>query len=248
MLAITRRVVATTFAIASTFAWCGPPFQTDDPVPVDLHHYEFYVASQQTLTTAGRSGTLPHFEFNYGAAPDLQLHMILPFAFNDPAGGARQTGYGDTELGVKYRFVHESDDMPMVGVFPIFLAPTGDDSKGLGNGSWQLYLPIWVQKSWDKWTTYGGGGYWINHANGAKNNAFAGGLLQRELSDEWTLGGEIFYRTEQFPGQGSSAGFNVGGSFNPGEHHHILFSVGKGVHNAADTNKVSTYIGYQLTY
>src|SRR5208283_5451575 len=21
----------------------GPPFQTDDPVPVDLHHYEFYI-------------------------------------------------------------------------------------------------------------------------------------------------------------------------------------------------------------
>jgi hypothetical protein len=21
----------------------GPPYQTDDPVPVDLHHYEFYI-------------------------------------------------------------------------------------------------------------------------------------------------------------------------------------------------------------
>jgi hypothetical protein len=21
----------------------GPPYQTDDPVPVDLHHYEYYI-------------------------------------------------------------------------------------------------------------------------------------------------------------------------------------------------------------
>lgn len=66
--------------------WASPPFQTDDPEPVALHHYEFYVATQQTLTSSERSGTLPHFEFNYGVAPDAQLHVIAPFAFNSPTG------------------------------------------------------------------------------------------------------------------------------------------------------------------
>jgi hypothetical protein len=233
---------------ASMGVWAGPPFQTDDPEPVALHHYEFYVATQQTLSSGGRSGTLPHFEFNYGAAPDVQLHVIAPFAFNHPSGDTRQRGYGDTELGVKYRFVQEDDNTPMVGIFPIYLAPTGSQDRGLGNGSYQLYLPVWLQKSWDKWTTYGGGGYWINHASGAKNNWFFGWLVQRELSEQWTLGAELFHRTEQVAGQGASSGFNVGGSFNPSEHHHILFSVGKGVQNATDTNKFSSYLGYQLTY
>jgi hypothetical protein len=30
----------------------GPPFQTDDPVPVDLHHYEFYIFGGMDGTTA----------------------------------------------------------------------------------------------------------------------------------------------------------------------------------------------------
>jgi len=235
-------------ACAAGLAFAGPPFQTDDPEPVELHHYEFYVATQQTLTSDGRSGTLPHFEFNYGAAPDVQLHLIVPVAFSHPSDGPRELGYGDTELGIKYRFVQEGDNTPMVGVFPIYLAPTGNEDRGLGNGRYQLFLPVWLQKHWDKWTTYGGGGYWINHASGAKNNWFFGWQLQRELTEQWTLGAEVFHRTEQAAGEGASSGFNVGGSFNPSEHHHILLSLGKGLQNADATNKFSSYLAYQLTY
>lgn len=245
---ILRMVVCVTLACGPAAVWAGPPYQTDDPEPVELHHYEFYVATQQTLTSAGRSGTLPHFEFNYGAAPDVQLHVIAPLAVNNPTGEARQRGYGDTELGIKFRFIQESDTTPMVGIFPIYVAPTGSQNRGLGNGSYQLFLPVWLQKSWGKWTSYGGGGYWINHADAVKNNWSFGWLVQRELSERWTLGAEVFHRTEQTAGQGASSGFNLGGSFNPSEHHHILFSFGKGVQNATDTNKFSSYLGYQLTY
>ena len=31
----------------------GPPYQTDDPVPVDLHHYEFYIFGGVDGTTGG---------------------------------------------------------------------------------------------------------------------------------------------------------------------------------------------------
>jgi hypothetical protein len=102
----------------------------------------------------------------------------------------------------------------MVGIFPIYLAPTGNQDRGLGNGSYQLFLSVWLQKSWDNWTTYGGGGYWINHASDTKNNWFFGWLVERQLSDQWTLGAELFHRTEELAGQGASSGFNIGGSFN----------------------------------
>jgi len=69
-----RALAAPCLACAAGLAFAGPPFQTDDPEPVELHHYEFYVATQQTLTSDGRSGTAPHLEFNYGAA----------YAFREP--------------------------------------------------------------------------------------------------------------------------------------------------------------------
>lgn len=56
-MAIERGVMTLLLVGVSSIALAGRPFQTDDPEPVDLHHLEFYVASQQTLTASGRSGT-----------------------------------------------------------------------------------------------------------------------------------------------------------------------------------------------
>src|ERR1039457_5588459 len=91
-------------------AQAGPPFQTDDPTPVDLGHYEFYIFGSVDGTPAELDSTGPAFEFNWGALPRLQLHAILPmggiFPSNNPvylpAGtGSRAFGLTDMELGAK---------------------------------------------------------------------------------------------------------------------------------------------------
>ncbi len=243
-----RPLLAFLLLTASALAWAGPPFLTDDPEPVEYQHHEFYIGTQQTKTADGRAGTLPHVEYNYGAAPDLQLHTIVPYAFNNPATGSSQKGVGDAELGIKYRFVQETEDLPMVGVFPIVVTHTGNADKGLGNGATQVFLPLWLQKKWGEWQSYGGGGYWINHAEGARNHWFFGWQVQKEISEHLTLGGELFHNTEQAVGEGSSTGFNLGGSYNLDDHNHVLFSAGKGLTNANATNRFSSYLAYQLTW
>ncbi|AJP48330.1 hypothetical protein PG1C_07365 [Rugosibacter aromaticivorans] len=62
------------------------------------------------------------------------------------------------------------------------------------------------------------------------------------------MGGEIFHGTEQAPGEGSSTGFNLGGSYHFDGHNHLLFSAGYGLTNTSSTNKFLSYIGYQLTW
>ena len=84
--------------------------------------------------------------------------------------------------------------MPQIGVFPMAELPTGNSDKGLGNGKTWWRLPIWIQKSWGDWTSYGGGGYVINHADGQKDYPFGGWLLQKDFGEKWTLGGEVFAR------------------------------------------------------
>jgi hypothetical protein len=243
-----RACIAVALLAGCGLALAGPPFVTDDPEPVDYQHHEFYIGTQQTRTADGRAGTLPHIEYNYGAAPDLQLHVIVPLAFNSPAGASRQTGLGDIELGFKYRFLQETDDRPMAGIFPIVLTRTGNADRGLGNGATQVFLPVWLQKKFGEWQTYGGGGYWINHATGARNHWFFGWQVQREISEQWTLGGEVFHSTEAAIGEGSSTGFNLGGMFNLNEHDHVLFSAGRGLANASTTNRFSSYLAYQRTW
>jgi hypothetical protein len=240
--------VTSSLLFASCLAVAGPPFLTDDPEPIDYQHHEFYIATQLTKTADGTSGTLPHLEYNYGAAPNLMVHILVPYAYSDPQVGSRESGLGDIELGVKYRFLQETDSLPMAGIFPIVVTSTGDEKKGLGNGSAQLFLPLWLQKKWGDWQTYGGGGYWFNNASGAKNHWFFGWQLQNELSEHVTLGGEIFYNTEKVEGEGSSVGFNVGGFYHFNENNHLLFSVGSGLSNISLTNQFSSYLGYQLTW
>jgi hypothetical protein len=56
----------------------GPPFRTDDPIPVDYHHGEVYLFSTGTRDSDGTGGVGPAVEFNYGILPDTQFHLIAP--------------------------------------------------------------------------------------------------------------------------------------------------------------------------
>lgn len=224
-------------------ALAGPPFKTDDPEPVDFRHWEFYVASMQNIQTGETDATSPHFEINYGVVPDVQLHLLAPFGYVHTAEGTHY-GYSDTELGIKYRFVEESETAPQIGVFPLIELPTGNQSEQLESGKVQVYVPMWVQKSWGKLTTYGGGGVWYNPGIGEKNWTFAGWEAQYDFSEIVTLGGELYYQTASTFGTQSNGGFNIGGFINPNEHDHILFSLGRTVSGATT---ITGYIGFQLT-
>jgi hypothetical protein len=104
-----------------------------------------------------------------------------------------------------------------------------------------------VQKKWGDFQTYGGGGYWIANGPDNRNYWFFGWQAQYQLSDHWTLGGEIFHAGAQAVGRSTSSGFDVGGYYNFDEHNHLLFSVGKGLQNAGQENRFSSYLGYQFT-
>src|SRR5665213_887398 len=140
----------------------GPPFLTDDPEPIDFRHYEFY-----TFVTADGTGIEtdtagPAAEFNWGALPNVHLHVVIPLAAilpsNDPryapsGTGPSALGLGDIETGIKFRFVQETKHRPQIGTFVMFELPTGNAAKGLGVGKTWYKVPLWIQKSVGPWTT-----------------------------------------------------------------------------------------------
>ncbi|MDA8163504.1 MAG: transporter [Desulfobacteraceae bacterium] len=231
--------------LAPAAAWAGPPFVTDDPEPVEYRHWELDLASQYANNEDGKEGTLPHFEANYGIVPDVQLHLLVPLAFVHPNDEPTMYGLGDTEVGVKYRFLHETDTTPQVGIFPLVHVPSGDSDRGLGGGQVPAFLPVWAQKSLGPWTTYGGGGYWSNPGEGNKNFWQLGWLVQRDLSKALTLGAEVFYFGKDMDDGRDRTGYNIGGFYNLSENHHILFSAGSDI---AGDNRFSSYLGYQYTF
>jgi len=223
----------------------GPPYVTDDPEPVAYQHWEVYVASQVAHDKEGWTGTAPHLEVNYGALPNLHLHLIAPLAFDLPAEGTNHVGLGDLELGAKYRFVQETPALPQVGTFPLVLLPTGNADQGLGHGSTQAFLPLWLQKSLGPWTTYGGGGYWINPGTGNQNYWFVGWQVQRQLTEQLTVGTELFHVTASEPHGPAETRFNVGLVIDLSEHQHLLFSAGRGLQGP---NAFQGYLAFLFTF
>jgi len=232
--------------------FAGPPFQTDDPEPIDYRNFEFYTFGTADATSFETDTTGPAAEFNWGALPNVHLHIIVPLAAIVPSEHSEpgQVGLGDIETGVKFRFIQESKRRPMVGTFVMFELPTGDASKGLGVGKTWYKLPLWIQKSFGPWTAYGGGGETMfSHSPGFGNYPFAGGLLQRDIGKRLTLGGEGFYHGAEGPAtplNKNATLLDVGGYYkfrDPG--FQFLFCYG---HTVAGQNENYAYVGLYWTW
>lgn len=223
--------------------YSGPPFITDDPQPVDFRHWEYYISSTNIFQSGTGTGTLPHFEVNYGLLPDVQIHLLLPMNYIYSSNERINLGYAYTEFGMKYRFLQESESRPQIGVFPIVELPTLKNTE-FSNGKVQIYLPVWVQKSWGKLTTYGGAGYWINPGTNNKDWMYSGWELQYDLSKHFTFGGEIYNHSASTSDSKSVTGFNVGGFVNFTEKFHFIFSMG---HSLANERFISSYVGLLWT-
>lgn len=225
--------------------FAGPPFFTDDPVPVDEGHNEFYVFS--TLDRADGTSALaaPAFEYNRGIAPDAQFHLVLPLAWNVPDHGPTATGPGDTELGLKYRFVNAGDSAWQAGIFPAVELATGSARRGLGNDHTWYRLPLWVQGSRGNWTFDGGGGWIVNPAPGMRDASFGGLLAQYAFDPRWTLGAELFRQNALASEQPGYTLLNLGGYLNLSQHFSVLFSAGRSVAGAQHT---MAYFGLYWTW
>lgn len=219
-------------------AVAGPPFLTDDPVPADYHGYEAYVfATTQKNAGISTETQAPAIEFNWGPLRNVQASITLPYTFLAvpsspntlvPQGipGTTVSGMGDTQLGIKYRFIQETANRPQIAFYPSIEIPTGNSENGIGNGRSWYRFPIWLQKSWGKWTTYGGGGYAFNSAPDQKNFPFAGWLIERDFSQAVSIGGELYYQGPQFVGDRYSTFYNFGSYINLTNDFGVLFSLG----------------------
>jgi hypothetical protein len=232
---------------AST-AFAGPPFQTDDPEPVPYRHYEAYLFSTLDSTRNGTGTQGPAAEFNWGAVPNVQLHLVIPLAASIPPEGGTTFGLGDMEAGIKYRFIQQTKHRPEVGTFTMLEIPSGNPHKGLGNGQAWARLPIWLQKDEGPWTSFWGGGWTINRAPGMRDYAFAGWEVQRQVSKRLILGGEFFGHGSEGPASADSGAAtlaDLGGYYNLTKHCSLLFSLGHSMAGQADT---LGYLGLYWTW
>jgi hypothetical protein len=238
----------------------GPPYQTDDPVPVDLHHYEFYIFGSADGTPVEMDSVGPAVEFNWGAINRVQLHAILPSGVSAPLNHAAYApdagqgpinfGLADMELGAKIAYIKESRYVPQIGTFTMFEMPTGDSSRGLGIGKVWYRLPVWLQKNIGKWLLDGGAGETVVPQTGYHNYPYGGFLLKYTFGERLEFGGEVFSHGAEGPAAPqfqSSTLIDMGGvyHFKHNPNHELLFCYG---HSIAGQTENYAYLGMYWTW
>ena len=226
-------------------ALAGPPYVSDDPEPTDYKHFEIYTFNTGTAVrgdTNGASG----IDFNYGAAPDLQLTATIPGGFNLPAGSEASFGLGNVELAAKYRFLHQDSFGLDVSVFPRVFLPS--PSNGVGNNTASVLLPIWVQKDWSGgWSAFGGGGC-VFSERAAQNYCLSGGVVTYQLLPKLQLGMELFHQTADGAGTPAATSLGIGAKYDINDDYHLLGYVRRGIQNTDETDQYSWYASVLFTF
>lgn len=225
-------------------AFAGPPYVSDDPEPTDYRHFEIYTYNSGTNTFNGTDGETG-IDFNYGAAPDLQLTATLPLGFSVPDGEAAQFGLSNVELAAKYRFLHQATAGWDVAVFPRLFLPSA--SNAVGDRDASVLLPIWAERDLgDGWTTFGGGGCQL-YAESSLDSCMAGWVLTRQVLSDLTVGAELFHQSATSLTQASSS-VGMGAVYDVNKTFHLLGYVRTGIQNQSETDRVSWYTAILFTF
>ena len=232
-------------ALSARSASAGPPYVSDDPEPTDYRHFEIYTFNNGTGTRAGTAGE-SGIDFNYGAAPDLQLTATLPAGFDRPAGAGASLGASNIELAAKYRFLHQDGFGLDVSVFPRVFLPSG--SNLIGDNHTSLLLPIWIQKDWNGgWSAFGGGGCTISTFR-AEDFCQVGGVLTYQVLSKLQIGAELFHQTADSNGTPATSSVGIGWRYDLTDNYHLLGYVRRGIENTDETDQVSWYAAVLFTF
>lgn len=145
-----------------------PPLVTGDVPTAEKGRVEIY-AGMRYQDTGTISRQIPFTELVCGIT-DRQ-EVTFETAYLSQKG---EHGFGDSVLGTKYLFLRETEKLPgIAGSFGLKL-PTGDESRGLGDGELAYDLRLRSQKTWEWFTGI------INVGHTFNNNPSLDGISTRQ--------------------------------------------------------------------
>ncbi len=134
------------FVVLSVFVFgtakAGPPLVTDDPGTADPGTWEFLPYATVASSDSGESYEFPAAELTYGAAPGVDMTLILPHVLTDPDTGDSESGFGNPTFEVKWLFVDSAELLLAVAPSVTVGLSDSDADKGLGDSQDSFNLPL----------------------------------------------------------------------------------------------------------
>jgi len=173
---------ATTAAPARAEA---PPFVTTDTDIADKLELATFVS---VAAHDGVHFSTLGFDLAVPLAPSWELTLVPRFA-QAGHGDQRESGFGDTEIAVKYLALSETDGRPAVAFEPNLTFPTG--GRRLGEGRVAIEIPLLISKGFGPWRVSGQVGFERLGFKAPEDHAPMSLLLERTMSEHLSLGAEL---------------------------------------------------------
>lgn len=242
---INKRILLLLFIIGFPIISKADQYLTDTPQTMDYEQGEADVYSDLTKVKKDYILRAPALEANIGVMTDFQVRINIPAALSITPHKKTTYGYGDLDIGFKYRFIHETDVIPQVAFYPKITLPSGFPEQRLGKKKSFERLPIWIQKSWEKWLLSGGGGYAIDHNPQAFNYFFGGILLRHIFNPTLTVGLELFAQGPRSLNDRSTLFLNLGATYNFTPRVFMLLGT---AHSIAGLNTLKGFVGLGINW
>ncbi len=220
------------FAVVASTAAAQQPFVTDDADTTPRGHFHFEFSNEfdwlQRDAFPFVKQNLADFELNYGLFDRVEIGIEAPLLTLVTAPGTNPrtlSGFGDTNVSLKYNFLRERDKsrMPALAIGFNLELPTGNSRRQLGSGLADFYLNGILQKSLTRKTKLrlnGGILFSGNETTGAvgiktRGTVFTGGgSLVKQFSPKLQLGIELTGAMQQHLGLGKGQlQTQVGGNY-----------------------------------
>ncbi len=173
-------------------AFAARPLTTDDAYTVTTGTFQLETGVDFLRHPNDNSELKPSVFLTYGLLGRMDVGVGSRYLFEYPKEGKSESGLGDTELKIKYRFVDEEDWFPAFAIAGRLKIPTASESKGFGSGKMDLNINTIVTKQFGKkWLLNLNLGYTFTGEHRLDNEFNYSSSVQFILSDKWTLVGEV---------------------------------------------------------
>lgn len=221
----------------------GPPLLTDDPGTPGNRNWEINFSAAQFWSNTERELQAPLLDINYGLGDRIQLKYQVPYLF-DSDNGERFTGsFGESLLGVKWRFYEQSTETGWhISTYPQLELNTSNDADAFNE--LRFLLPVEVTKVFGPLRVNFEGGYWFakqTPGNQSPRERILGLAFAHQFNRRFE-GLCEFYDDVLLGGAERSDTFDVGGRYEFRKGLLLLFMAGRGA-GKANGERIS-FIGY----
>ena len=114
-------------------------------------------------------------------------------------------------------------------------------------GHVSLFLPVWAQKDFGKWSVFGGGGYGVNPGPAQRNYGLVGLAVTRSFSKRLNLGIEVYHQTPETVEDPAVTNLGFGAIYQLTKHWAAMASGGPGLQAPGRSQTSAFYASLQFT-